>query len=114
MVGVTGAGATGEQPWSGVVVAVADSADVITGKRLLDAVKRQGFVFRRIAPGPDGPLEGVREINGWRDVIYLGGFSSSCYAWRERRSSLILPGTRGHRRDGGASEGAGRHPGAGG
>ena len=71
---------------------MADSADVISGKRLLDAVKRHGFVFRRIAPGPDGPLEGVRETAEWRDVIHLGGFSSGCYGWRERQSSLIVPG----------------------
>lgn len=70
---------------------VADGPDVVAGKRLLDAVKRLGFVFRRIAPGPDGPLEGVRESAGWRDTIHLGGFSSDCYAWRERRSSLVLP-----------------------
>jgi hypothetical protein len=62
-----------------------------TGKRLLDAAKEHGFVFRRIAPGPDGPLEGVREVDGWRDVLHLGGFTSDCYAWRERRSSLVLP-----------------------
>lgn len=68
-----------------------DSPDVAVGMRLLDAAKRDGFTFRRIAPGPDGPLEGVREIDGWRDVIHLGGFSSDCYAWRERRSSLVLP-----------------------
>jgi hypothetical protein len=65
---------------------------LITGKRLLDAVKRQGFVFHRVAPGPDGPLEGVREVDGWRDTVHLGGFSEGCYAWRERTSSLILPG----------------------
>jgi hypothetical protein len=74
------------------VIAVTDSPDVITGKRLLDAVKRQGFVFARIAPGPDGPIEGVRKNDQWRDVIRIGGFSSSCYAWRERQSSLIIPG----------------------
>jgi hypothetical protein len=73
-------------------VTTSDSPDVVTGKRLLDAVKRHGFVFHRIAPGPDGPLEGVREAGEWRDVIYLGGFSSGCYAWRERQSSLIVPG----------------------
>jgi hypothetical protein len=67
------------------------STDVIAGKRLLDAAKQHGFAFRRIAPGPDGPLEGVRETDGWRDTIYLGGFSSDCFAWRERQSSLVLP-----------------------
>jgi len=70
---------------------VADSPDLIAGKRLLDGAKRSGFAFRRIAPGPDGPLEGVRETCGWRDTIHLGGFSGDCYAWRERRSSLVLP-----------------------
>lgn len=74
------------------MIAVADSPDVITGMRLLDAAKRHGFVFRRIAPGPDGPLEGVRESAEWRDVVHLGGFSNGCYAWRERQSSLIVPG----------------------
>lgn len=43
---------------------VADSPDIIAGKRLLDRVKRNGFVFRRIAPGPDAPLQGVRESAG--------------------------------------------------
>ena len=67
------------------------SHDVVIGMRLLDAAKAHGFQFRRIAPGPDGPLEGVRETCGWRDTIHLGGFSGDCYAWRERRSSLVLP-----------------------
>src|ERR1700742_2234621 len=70
---------------------MADSQDLAAGMRLLDDAKRHGFTFRRIAPGPDGPLEGVREVDGWRDVIHLGGFSDGCYAWRERRSSLVLP-----------------------
>lgn len=69
------------------------SHDVAAGMRLLDAAKAHGFVFRRIAPGPDGPLEGIRESAEWRDVIYLGGFSGDCFAWRERRSSLLLPST---------------------
>jgi hypothetical protein len=73
-------------------VTAPDSPEVITGKRLLDAVKRQGFVFHRIAPSPDGPLEGVREAGQWRDVIHLGGFCTGCWAWRERVSSLIVPG----------------------
>ena len=70
-----------------------DNPDLVTGKRLLDAAKGHGFTFRRIAPGPDGPLEGVRETAGWRDVVHLGGFSNRCYAWRERRSSLLLSAT---------------------
>ncbi len=70
---------------------MADS-EVITGQRLLDAVKRHGFMFTRIAPGPDGPIEGVRESTQWRDTIHIGGFSNGCYAWRERQTSLIVPG----------------------
>lgn len=62
------------------------------GRRMLDAVKRAGFEFARIAPGPDGPIEGIRENDQWRDVIYIGGFSDGCYAWRERQTALIVPG----------------------
>ncbi|MGH3928215.1 MAG: site-specific integrase, partial [Pseudonocardiaceae bacterium] len=69
---------------------MADGPEVITGKQLLDQVKRRGFVFARIAPGPDGPIEGIRENDQWRDVIHIGGFSSSCYAWRERSVQLTL------------------------
>ena len=71
----------------------ADNPDLAASKRLLDVLKTRGFTFERVAPGPDGPLEGVRETTQWRDTIHLGGFSRDCYAWRERRSSLILPGT---------------------
>jgi hypothetical protein len=39
---------------------VMDSPDLAAGKRLLDAAKVQGFTFHRVAPGPDGPLWGVR------------------------------------------------------
>jgi len=35
---------------------VAESLDVVIGMRLLDVAKRHGFQFRRLAPGPDGPL----------------------------------------------------------
>jgi hypothetical protein len=46
------------------------------------------------APGPDGPLRGVRETARWVDEIYLAGFwePDSCSAIRRRRSSLIVPG----------------------
>jgi hypothetical protein len=33
-----------------------------------------------------------RETLEYRDEIYLGGFSDSCYATRVRKSSLIVPG----------------------
>lgn len=71
-----------------------DSPDVRAAKRLLDCAKRDGFAFQRIAPGPDGPLWGLRETPEWRDEIYLGGFWApySCSATRRRRSSLIVPG----------------------
>lgn len=73
--------------------AVADSPDVAAGKRLLDVAKLQGFTFQRLAPGPDGPLRGVRETPEWRDEIYLGGFwePESCHATRRRKSSLSYP-----------------------
>ena len=69
------------------------SPDLLAGMDLLDIAKRRGFHFRRIAPGPDGPLEGIRHTGQWRDVIHLGGFSRDCSARRERISSLVLPGT---------------------
>lgn len=59
---------------------------------LLDAAKAAGFSFQRVAPGPDGPLLGVRESADYRDEIYLGGFGERCRATRRRKSSLVLPG----------------------
>jgi len=70
----------------------AESPDVVIGMRLLDAAKRQGFTFRRLAPGPDGPLWGTRDTETWQDRIYLSGFSSGCSATRRRKSSLLVPG----------------------
>ncbi len=72
----------------------ADGPDVAAAKRLLDVAMNRGFAFERIAPGPDGPLRGVRETVRWRDEIYLGGFwqENSCSATRRRRSSLLVPG----------------------
>ncbi|MGH3546823.1 MAG: hypothetical protein ACRDQU_01570 [Pseudonocardiaceae bacterium] len=71
-----------------------DSPDVAAAMALVDVAKRDGFAFQRIAPGPDGPLLGVRVTEHWRDEIYLGGFwaPDSCSATRRRRSSLVLPG----------------------
>jgi hypothetical protein len=62
--------------------------------RLLDTAKDCGFAFERIAPGPDGPVRGVRESVEWRDEIYLAGFweLESCCAIRRQRSSLVVPG----------------------
>lgn len=59
---------------------------------MLDAVKGHGFTFRRLAPGPDGPLWGIRDTDRWRDTIYIGGFSDGCSATRSRKSPLLAPG----------------------
>lgn len=69
----------------------ADSSDLVIAKRLLDAAKQGGFRFQRVAPGPDGPLWGVRETLDWRDTVYLAGFGQACTATRARKSSLIIP-----------------------
>lgn len=69
-----------------------DSPDLAAAKQLLDAAKRGGFGFQRVAPGPDGPLWGVRETLQWRDTLYLAGFGKACSATRSRKSSLIVPG----------------------
>ncbi|HET9256441.1 MAG TPA: hypothetical protein VFO16_14750 [Pseudonocardiaceae bacterium] len=73
---------------------MSESPDVRAAMRLLDAAKAQGFWFERIAPGPDGPLRGVRETARFADVLYIGGMwaPNSCTATRRRRSGLILPG----------------------
>ena len=68
------------------------SPELAAAMRLLDAAKAAGFRFQRVAPGPDGPLLGVREGVDYRDEIYLGGFGERCHASRARRSSLIVPG----------------------
>jgi hypothetical protein len=79
-------------PLDVVVVVNAESPDLAAAKRLLDAAKRSGFCFLRVAPGPDGPLWGVRDSFDWRDTIYLAGFGQACTATRARKSSLITPG----------------------
>jgi hypothetical protein len=71
-----------------------DSPDLAAAKRLLDAAKDQGFRFRRIAPGPDRPLLGVRETPEFLDELYLAGFwePGACTAIRRRRCTLLVPG----------------------
>jgi hypothetical protein len=39
----------------------AEAPNLAAAKRLLDAAKRGGFCFQRVAPGPDGPLWSMRE-----------------------------------------------------
>ena len=69
-----------------------EPSDVVTAQRLLDQLKLQGFQFQRIAPGEDGPLMGSRVADGCVDLIHIEGFSRDCFAWRQRTSSLIVPG----------------------
>lgn len=70
-----------------------DSPDLVIAMRLLDSLKLCGFEFSRSAPGEDGPLMGHR-ISGDRvDLVLIEGFSRNCFAWRQRASSLIIPGS---------------------
>jgi len=72
----------------------ADSPELAAAMRLLDAAKDQGFRFQRVAPGPDGPLRGVRETPEFLDELYLAGFwePGACTAIRRRRCTLLVPG----------------------
>ncbi|MGH3851909.1 MAG: hypothetical protein ACRDR6_00100 [Pseudonocardiaceae bacterium] len=67
-----------------------DDPDFVSANRLLDAVKAQGFRFRRVG-GPDGALLGTRRAGDWTSMVYLDGVSRNCYALRERRTSLGTP-----------------------
>ena len=69
---------------------MADSADVVIAKRLLDYAKQSGFTFQRIAPEEDAALVGYRVSDCWTDLIHIEGFSRDCFAWRKRTSSLIV------------------------
>jgi hypothetical protein len=69
-----------------------DSPDLVMAKRLLDHARRDGFQFQRVAPGEDGPLVGNRVTGDWADTIHIQGFSRDCFAWRQRRSPLIVVG----------------------
>jgi hypothetical protein len=75
-------------------VSAPDSPDLAAAKRLLDAAKLQGFTFERIAPGPDGPLRGVRQTPQFVDEIYVAGCGApnSYTAIRRHRYSLLVPG----------------------
>jgi hypothetical protein len=69
-----------------------DSRDMVIAKRLIDYLKLQGFQFRRIASGVDGPLEGNRVTGEFVDLIHIEGFGRDYLAWRKRISSLVVPG----------------------
>lgn len=69
-----------------------DSPDLVIAMQLLDHAKLCGFEFQRTAPGEDAPLMGLRVSNNWVDLIHIEGFSHDCFAWRKRRSSLIVQG----------------------
>ncbi|MGH3767133.1 MAG: hypothetical protein ACRDS0_18870 [Pseudonocardiaceae bacterium] len=69
-----------------------DSPDLVIAKRLVDRLKSCGFEFRRTAEGVDGALMGHRVRGDRTDLIYIEGFSRDCFAWRQRTSSLIVPG----------------------
>lgn len=73
-------------------MSVEDSPDLVIAKRLLDHAKLRGFQFRRGAPGEDGALIGSRVSGDWVDLIHIEGFSRDCFAWRQRSSSLLVPG----------------------
>ena len=75
--------------WRGWPVETTDSPDVVIAKRLLDYAKQDGFTFQRAAPGEDGALVGYRVSDNCVDLIHIEGFSSGCFAWRKRVSSLI-------------------------
>ncbi len=79
-------------PEYGKDVMATDSPDLVIAKRLLDLVKAEGFQFQRIVEGPDGALLGTRHTGEWTDTLYLDGFSQGCYAVRERKTSLVVPG----------------------
>lgn len=68
-----------------------DNPPAVMAKRLLDDLKADGFRFEWTAPGADGPLMGHRVTDQWIDTIYIEGFSDVCMAWRQRRSSSIVP-----------------------
>jgi hypothetical protein len=71
-----------------------ESPDLMVAMRLLDQLKLDGFHFERCASGEDGPLVGSRISGDDMDLIHIEGFSCDCFAWRQRTSSLVVPGAR--------------------
>ncbi len=88
---ISGFGPAVSRAWA---ITMVDSPELAAAKRLLDDAKDSGFAFERIAPGPDGPLRGVRQTVDWLDEIVLTGFwqENSCHALRRRRCLLLVPG----------------------
>lgn len=66
--------------------------DLTIAKRLLDACTRNGFTCQRVGTGEAAPLLCTRDRDGYRDEVLLNGFSSDCYAVRQRTSRLIIAG----------------------
>lgn len=64
-----------------------DSPDVVIAKRLLDHTKLGDFVFRRAAPGEDGPLVGHQ--SGLLPVISRSEFHSRLPFFLSASSMLI-------------------------
>lgn len=85
-------GATTALAGTAAVPVDAESPDLVLAKRLLDHVRLCGFEFERAAPGEDAPLIGYRVSESWLDLIHIEGFSSDCFAWRKRRSALVVRG----------------------
>lgn len=69
-----------------------ENTDLMVAMQLLDQLKLRGFHFERCALGEDAPLVGNRVSDDKVDLIHIEGFSSDCFAWRQRTSALIVPG----------------------
>jgi hypothetical protein len=70
-----------------------DSPDLVIAMRLLDSLKLCGFEFRRGCPGEDASLVGHRISGNRIDLVLIEGFNRDCFAWRQRTTSLIVPGS---------------------
>jgi hypothetical protein len=77
----------------GLVWGETDTPDLVIAMRLLDRLKLCGFEFQRSAPGDDGGLIGHRISDERVDLILIEGFSRDCFAWRQRTTTLIAPGS---------------------
>lgn len=71
----------------------AGNPDMAAVERLIDELTARGFWFRHTTSGEEGPVLGNRVSDQWVDTVYLDGVNSGCLAWRQRRRSLLVPGT---------------------